>query len=60
VQQALVPSFLMQPLLENAIIHGLRGVRKTGIVVVRAAKEEDGLAVTVTVNGIGPPADRAK
>ena len=40
VQQALVPSFLMQPLLENAIIHGLRGVRKTGIIAVRAAEED--------------------
>jgi sensor histidine kinase YesM len=57
VQQASVPSFLMQPLLENAIIHGLRGVRTTGIIAVRAAEEENGLAITVTDNGIGPPAD---
>jgi hypothetical protein len=60
VQQALVPSFLMQPLLENAIIHGLRGVRKTGIIAVRAAEEESGLAITVTDNGIGPPADASQ
>ena len=60
VQQALVPSFLMQPLLENAIIHGLRGVRKTGIIAVRAAEEENGLAITVTDNGIGPPADASQ
>jgi two-component system LytT family sensor kinase len=60
VQQALVPSFLMQPLLENAIIHGLRGVRKTGIIEVRAVEERDGLAITVTDNGIGPPADASQ
>ena len=60
VQQALVPSFLMQPLLENAIIHGLRGVRKTGIIAVRAAEEENGLAITVADNGIGPPADASQ
>ena len=60
VQQALVPSFLMQPLLENAIIHGLRGVRKTGIIEVRAAEEDDRLAITVTDNGIGPPADASQ
>jgi sensor histidine kinase YesM len=60
VQQALVPSFLMQPLLENAIIHGLRGVRKTGIIAVRAAEEDNGLAITVTDNGIGPPADASQ
>jgi sensor histidine kinase YesM len=60
IQQALVPSFLMQPLLENAIIHGLRGVRKTGIIEVRATEEKDGLAITVTDNGIGPPADASQ
>jgi LytS/YehU family sensor histidine kinase len=57
VKQAMVPCFLMQPLLENAIIHGLRGVRKTGIIAVRAAEEENRLVITVTDNGIGPPAD---
>jgi two-component sensor histidine kinase len=60
VQQAMVPSFLMQPLLENAIIHGLRGVRKTGIIAVRAAEEEQGLAITVTDNGNGPPTEASE
>ena len=60
VQAALVPAFLMQPLLENAIIHGLRGVRKTGIIAVRATKAEKGLAITVTDNGIGTPADASQ
>ena len=60
VQQALVPSFLMQPLLENAIIHGLRGVRKTGIIAVRAAEGENALTITVTDNGNGPPADASQ
>jgi sensor histidine kinase YesM len=56
-QQAMVPCFLMQPLIENAIVHGLRGVRKTGIIAVRAAPEAGQLVITVTDNGIGPPAD---
>jgi two-component system, LytTR family, sensor kinase len=57
VKQAMVPCFLMQPLLENAIKHGLRGVRKTGIIAVRVAQEENRLAITVTDNGVGTPAD---
>jgi signal transduction histidine kinase len=57
IKQAMVPCFLMQPLLENAIIHGLRGVRKTGIIAVRAAEDESRLVITVADNGIGPPAD---
>lgn len=57
VMQAMVPCFLMQPLLENAIIHGLSGVRKIGIIAVRAAGEESQLVITVVDNGVGPPAD---
>lgn len=57
VKRAMVPCFLMQPLLENAIIHGLRGVHKTGIILVRAAEEDHQLVITVCDNGIGPPAD---
>jgi sensor histidine kinase YesM len=56
-RQAMVPCFLMQPLIENAIIHGLRGVRKTGMIAVRAAYEEGQLVITVADNGIGPPED---
>ena len=56
-RQAMVPCFLMQPLIENAIVHGLRGVRKTGIIAVRVAYEEGQLVITVADNGIGPPDD---
>ncbi len=51
---ALVPSFLLQPLIENAVVHGLRGVRKTGVITVSAAASGDDLAITVADNGIGP------
>ena len=56
-QQAMVPCFLLQPLIENAIVHGLRGARKTGIVTVFAASLEGRLLLTVTDNGVGPPAE---
>ncbi len=57
VEQSLVPSFLLQPLIENAITHGLRGVRKTGIIAVSATPVDQQLVITVTDNGNGPPAD---
>jgi len=56
-QQAMVPCFLLQPLIENAIVHGLRGARNTGIVTVSAAGQEGHLLLTVTDNGVGPPAE---
>jgi LytS/YehU family sensor histidine kinase len=52
---ALVPCFLLQPLVENAIVHGLRGVRQNGEITVSAATEGDELVLTVADNGIGPP-----
>jgi two-component system, LytTR family, sensor kinase len=55
--QTMVPCFLMQPLIENAITHGLKGFRKTGIITVRTALENGQLVISVADNGIGPPAD---
>jgi two-component system, LytTR family, sensor kinase len=55
VQQAMVPCFLLQPLIENAIIHGLRGAGKTGIIAVSAARDGRDLLMTITDNGIGAP-----
>jgi sensor histidine kinase YesM len=57
MQNAMVPCFLLQPLIENAIVHGLRGVRKTGIITVSAVGQEEELILVVTDNGIGLPAE---
>jgi sensor histidine kinase YesM len=61
VQQAMAPCFLLQPLIENAVIHGLRGAQKAGIITVSAVSQGGELVLTVTDNGIGlPVADPAK
>lgn len=57
VQRAMVPCFLLQPLIENAVIHGLRGAGKTGVITVSAARENGSVVITVTDNGVGPPED---
>jgi len=54
-EDALVPCFLLQPLVENAVVHGLRGARRTGVITVSAVVEAGVLALTVRDNGIGPP-----
>ena len=54
-QTAMVPCFLLQPLIENAVVHGLRGVSKTGIIAVSSEKQSDELVLKVTDNGTGPP-----
>jgi two-component system, LytTR family, sensor kinase len=53
LDQALIPSFLLQPLVENAVIHGLRGISQAGTIVMRALKEDEQLVLIVADNGVG-------
>jgi two-component system LytT family sensor kinase len=55
VQHAMVPCFLLQPLIENAVIHGLRGAQKAGSIAVSAVSRGGELVLTVTDNGVGLP-----
>ena len=48
-----VPSLLLQPLLENAIRHGLAPVREGGCVSVQAHREGDRLRLSVEDDGVG-------
>lgn len=51
----IVPKMMLQPIVENAILHGLDGV-ENGCICIRARrKEENLLCVTVTDNGKGFP-----
>jgi two-component system, LytTR family, sensor kinase len=54
---ALIPSFLLQPLVENAIIHGLRAMSQAGTIAIRAMLDGDRLVLTVADNGVGVPAE---
>jgi len=54
-ESALIPSLLLQPLVENAIVHGLRGIDGAGVISIRSAIESENLLITVTDNGIGLP-----
>ena len=53
--EALIPSFLLQPLVENAIIHGLRGMPQVGTIAIRAMLDGAQLVLTVADNGVGVP-----
>jgi two-component system, LytTR family, sensor kinase len=48
-----IPSLLLQPLLENAIRHGLAPVREGGCVSVQARLEGDRLRLSVEDDGVG-------
>lgn len=52
-QDALVPPFLLQPLVENAIVHGLREARIGGVIRIGSRVDGENLRLTVADNGSG-------
>jgi two-component system, LytTR family, sensor kinase len=49
----LVPRFILQPLVENAIRHGLAGRSAAGTIRIRAAVENGDLVLRVSDDGVG-------
>ncbi|TAH74712.1 MAG: sensor histidine kinase [Anaerolineaceae bacterium] len=45
--------FLLQPILENAIIHGIEPLEGQGLILVKAFIEDDKLKITFTDDGVG-------
>ncbi len=54
-----LPPMLVQPLVENAIKHGLDPLPQGGELIVRAQREDDVLVITVLDNGQGLAAAQA-
>jgi len=55
-----VLKFLLQPLIENALIHGLAPSERPGEITVSAASEGDQLFVTVEDNGVGMQSEKVE
>lgn len=53
---AAVPSLVLQPLVENAVVHGTSRLKSAGEIVVGAALTAGALTLTVRDNGPGPAA----
>lgn len=57
LEDSMVPKMILQPIVENAILHGLEGA-ESGTVRVSARRTEKGfLQITVSDNGKGLPPD---
>lgn len=54
--EARVPNLLLQPLIENAIRHGIERQKRAGRIELRAWREGDRLHLEVSDNGAGVPA----
>ena len=53
LDDALVPTFVLQPLVENALEHGVRRMHGPGCVEIEARREDDTLVLSVRDNGSG-------
>lgn len=53
VEKYQVPNFILQPLIENAIIHGLEPKLEKGRLLIQIQKEEDRLYFLVADDGVG-------
>ncbi|HBX83384.1 MAG: hypothetical protein A2W97_16525 [Bacteroidetes bacterium GWE2_40_63] len=52
-QTCQVPPMLVQPFIENAIEHGVRGIERQGVIFVRFTKQNEFLVIEVEDNGKG-------
>ena len=60
VRECLIPAFVLQPIVENAIFHGMEGEKKICRIRVRAFGEQETLKIVVEDDGQGMPEETAK
>src|SRR5262249_17725265 len=59
VRQARVPTFLLQPLVENAIKHGIGRNPGSESISLKARRENGSLKIEIVNDGIGPASSRS-
>lgn len=53
ISQCYIPKMTLQPLVENAMIHGLERVNRKGIVTIRIYRTEKRIIIVISDNGAG-------
>lgn len=52
-EQCLVPALIIQPIVENAIFHGIEAKEEAGLIIVESVVSEGALLITVSDDGAG-------
>lgn len=58
IQEEIIPKLILQPFVENAIVHGLESSGHSGFVVIRGERLGDTLCFTISDNGVGMAPDK--
>ena len=54
----LVPKMILQPIVENAIKHGIEPLKRTGLLVIKGYRDGENLYLSVEDNGTGISSER--
>lgn len=52
-QEIQIPSMILQPLVENAVIHGIMPQESSGLIIIHITRKEKELIITIRDNGVG-------
>lgn len=53
IHKTKIPNMILQPLIENSIIHGFKELKKDGLIQISFKKEGNNLRITIEDNGSG-------
>lgn len=60
INSYLIPKITIQPLVENALYHGIKNKRGKGKITITGAKHEDYITISIADNGLGITDERLK
>lgn len=55
IGQCLIPKLTLQPIVENAIYHGIKPARKKSLLSIKCTKAEGDIFIVIYDNGVGIP-----
>ena len=53
IKQYRIPKFVIEPIAENAVIHGIETMDEDAVVAIRICRDGGDLLISVTDNGVG-------
>jgi two-component system, sensor histidine kinase YesM len=56
---SLIMKQILQPLVENSILHGLRGMKEIGHIIIKSSVENGDLTIDILDNGVGIDVEKA-